>query len=197
MLPEYFIFIGTGINAIGAISYLIDTVRGRVQPNRVTWFLWALAPLVTVAAQLDQGVGLPALLTFSVGFLPALIVIASFFNKKAVWKITRFDIFCGVLSLVGLILWQITKVGNIAILLSIVADLFAGIPTFRKAYSHPDSESFRAFFLGAIGAVLVILTITTWTFAVAAFSVYFFLSNSLIAFLVKSRIGARSRHQIQ
>lgn len=189
MLPEYFVYIGVGINAIGAVSYLIDTVRGRVQPNRVTWFLWALAPLVTVAAQLDQGVGIQALLTFSVGFLPALVVIASFFNKKAVWKITRFDIFCGFLSLVGLILWQITKVGNVAILLSITADLFAGIPTFRKAYSYPESESFRAFFLGAIGAVLVLLTITTWTFSVAAFSVYFLLSNSLIAFLIKSRIG--------
>src|SRR5918992_4551489 len=32
--------------ALGALSYLIDTLKGKVQPNKVSWFVWALAPLI-------------------------------------------------------------------------------------------------------------------------------------------------------
>ena len=31
----------------------IDTLRGRVRPNRVSWVLWALAPLITITATRD------------------------------------------------------------------------------------------------------------------------------------------------
>jgi hypothetical protein len=73
---------------------------------------------------LKQGVGILALTTFSVGFVPLTIFIASFFNKESEWKIGKLDIVCGVLSVLGLVLWLITKVGNVAIFFSIMADLF-------------------------------------------------------------------------
>lgn len=191
MLPEYFVLIGVGINAIGGLSYFFDTLRGRVQPNRVTWLLWGLAPFIAFAAQLQQGVGFQALLTFSVGFLPAMTFIASFLNKKSFWEIHRFDIICGVLSVLGLILWLTTKVGNLAILFSILADFLASVPTYRKSFYHPDSESFKAFFLNVIGVGIIVLAIHNWSFANSAFSVYYLFSSLLIAFLIKSRLGAR------
>jgi len=51
-----------------------------------------------------------------------------------------FDLICGILSLVGLVLWMITKVGNVAIFFSIVADGLAAVPTLVKAYKYPDTE---------------------------------------------------------
>lgn len=192
MLPEYFVIIGVAINAIGGLSYFVDTIRGKVQPNRVTWALWALAPMIAVLAQVDQGVGAQALLTFSVGFLPLMTLIASFFNKKSFWEIHRFDIICGILSLLGLTLWLVTRVGNIAIFFSIVADLLAAIPTYRKCFYHPETESFRAFFMNVIGSGLTLLAMRTWSFANSAFAIYFFLSSVLIAFLIGSKIGKKA-----
>ncbi len=57
-----------------------DTVRGHSQPNRVTWLLWGLAPMLAFAAELKAHVGLSALMTFSVGFNPLLVLAASFVN---------------------------------------------------------------------------------------------------------------------
>ncbi|MEK9178462.1 MAG: hypothetical protein AAB801_01630, partial [Patescibacteria group bacterium] len=65
MLNENFVYVGLFIASLGNIVYLIQTLRGKVQPNRVTWFLWALAPLIAFAAQIKQGVGVQSLLTFS------------------------------------------------------------------------------------------------------------------------------------
>ena len=91
MISENFIFIGTILILIGGGSYLIDTLAGKAKPNRVTWLLWALAPLIAFAAEIKQGVGLQSLLTFVVGFNPLLIFLASFVNKKSFWRIKPLD----------------------------------------------------------------------------------------------------------
>ena len=118
MLNQNFVIIGALIGTAGAIAYLTDTIKGKVKPNRVSFLLWAIAPMIAFAAQMKQGVGLESLMTFTTGFLPLIIFIASFTNKNAEWKLTRFDLACGFLSVLGLIVWLITKVGNVAIFLA-------------------------------------------------------------------------------
>ena len=78
MFDPHFVIVGVALQLIGVVSYLVDTLKGKVRPNRVSWFLWALGPLIAFSAQLDHGVGLVALMTFAVGFGPLLILIGSF-----------------------------------------------------------------------------------------------------------------------
>ena len=189
MLHPNFVIVGTLIGAIGSFAYLIDTVRGKVKPNRVSFLLWSIAPLIAFAAQFKQGVGLESLMTFSTGFLPLTVFIASFVNKRAEWKLTRFDLICGALSIVGLILWLITKVGNVAIFFSIVADGLAAVPTIVKAYKYPDTEIAWPWLATDIGVVLTLLTIDGWTFANSGFIIYILVLDTLIFSLVQFRIG--------
>ena len=125
MLDERFVFVGAAIGSLGSLSYLIATVRGRARPNRVTFFFWALAPLIAFAAELTEGVRIQSIMTLLVGLSPLAIFLASFVNPKAEWRLTRFDIGCGVLALLGTVLWALTRSGNLAILFSIAADGFA------------------------------------------------------------------------
>jgi hypothetical protein len=191
MLNQNFIIIGTVIGAIGSLAYLIDTVKGKVKPNRVSFLLWSIAPFIAFAAQLKQGVGLEALMTFSTGFLPITTFIASFVNKKAEWKVTRFDLVCGFLSIVGLILWLITKVGNIAIFFSIVADGLAAVPTIVKSYKYPDTELAWPWIATTFGVILTLLTLKELTFANSGFIIYILMVNTLIFSLVQFRIGEK------
>jgi hypothetical protein len=191
MLNQNFVIIGTIIGAIGSLAYLIDTVKGKVKPNRVSFLLWSIAPLIAFAAQIKQGVGLEALMTFSTGFLPLTTFIASFVNKKAEWKVTRFDLVCGFLSIVGLILWLITKVGNIAIFFSIVADGLAAVPTIVKSYKYPDTELAWPWIATVLGVVLTLLTLKELTFANSGFIVYILILDALIFSLIQFRIGER------
>lgn len=106
MIDERFTILGSIIVFIGGLSYLIDTVRGKVKPNKVSFLLWSFAPLIAFAAQIKEGVGFYlSLITFMAGAEPFAIFIASFFNKKAAWKINKFDLACGTVSILGLILW--------------------------------------------------------------------------------------------
>jgi hypothetical protein len=191
MLHQNFIIIGTLIGAAGSFAYLLDTVKGKVKPNRVSFLLWSIAPFIAFAAQLKQGVGLESLMTFSTGFLPLTTFIASFVNKKAEWKITKFDIVCGILSIIGLILWLITKVGNIAITFSILADALAAIPTIVKAYQYPDTELAWPWMATVVGVILTLLTLNELTFANSGFIIYILIVNTLIFILVQFRIGEK------
>lgn len=172
------------IGSIGGISYLLDTIKGRARPNRVSWFLWGLAPLVAFFAEISEGVKLVSLLTLTVGLYPALIFAASFANKKSGWKITKFDYLCGSFSVLGIILWAITRQGTVAIIFSILADALAAVPTLVKSYKHPESETYLVYLLGIFQAVITLLTITTWDLANAGFPLYIFVVDAVIFSLV-------------
>jgi hypothetical protein len=191
MISENWIIVGVMLQVLGSWSYLVDTVKGRVKPNKVSWLLWSIAPLVAFFAMIKQGVGMQAWVTFVVGFVPMVIFIASFLNKDAMWEIGKVDIICGILSILGLVLWLITKVGNVAIFFSIMADGLAAIPTIIKSYKEPDTENATIFIFGIINSLIGILTITNWNFETYGFPIYLLIVNSIIAFLIRSKIGAK------
>jgi hypothetical protein len=178
--------LGALIILTGNAAYARDTVRGNTQPNRVTWMLWALAPLIAFAAEVSQGVGLNSVLALTVGLGPLMVVVASFLDPKAYARVTPFDAGCGVLSLVALVAWAVTGRGNVAILLSILADFLAAVPTIRKAYLQPHTEHAAAFLSGVAGATITLLTIKAedWSFASVAFPAYILLDSALIATLI-------------
>ncbi|MBI2086237.1 hypothetical protein HYT74_02765 [Candidatus Daviesbacteria bacterium] len=189
MLNEKFIFLGLAIAALGSIKYLLETIKGKAKPNRVTFFLWALAPLIAFAAEIKQGVGIQSLVTFWVGFSPLIILIASFVSNKSQWKLGTFDYICGALSLVGLMFWFITRVGNIAIIFAILADGLAAIPTIIKTYYHPETESRWVYLTSAIFALLTLLTLINWDFAYYSFPLYTIILNLIIFSLAQFKIG--------
>lgn len=189
MISENFVIVAIIINVLGSLSYLISTLKGKIKPNKVTFLLFGFAPFITFTAQIKQGVGIQSLLAFTTGFMALMIFIASFLNKKAYWKISTFDIICGGLSILGLILWYITKIGNIAIFFSIFADLLAALPTVVKSYNYPETESAYPWLLISISGMLTLLTIRSWAFASYAFPLYGFLINLIIFSLVKFQLG--------
>ena len=189
MINSNFVIIGVILQVLGSWSYFLDTIKGRVKPNKVSWLLWSIAPLIAFAAMIKQGVGITTLATFVVGFVPLVIFIASFVNKEAKWEIGKLDIICGLLSVAGLSLWLITKVGNIAIFFSIVADGLAAVPTIVKSYRYPETENSTVFFFGVINSVIALLALSKWNFQSYGFPLYLLFLNFILTGLIKFKWG--------
>lgn len=145
--------------------------------------------MVAFSAELKQGVGIQSLATFMVGFVPLLIFLTSFVNKKAYWKLTPFDMLCGLLSGLGLILWYFTKNANLAILFSIFADLTAGIPTLIKSFKFPETENWIEFMSSFISVSIALLTMKTFSFAYLAFPIYILLYDLTGFIFIKFKVG--------
>jgi hypothetical protein len=177
MIPSYFVLISFVISSIGNLSYILDTLRGKAQPNRVTWFMWSLITMIAFAGEVRGGVGLASLAVFSECLGPLAVFICSFVNKKAYWKTTSTDLLCGVLALSGLIAWQINKDPDYAIAFSIFADFFASLPTIRKIWTHPETENRLYYVLNFIGNLIGLLCVQQPGFTGYAYLIWLALIN--------------------
>jgi len=193
VLNVNFVYLGAVTAAVGETFYVVDTIRGKTQPNRVTWLLWAVAPLLAFAVEAADGVGLRSLTTFMVGFGPLVVFGASFVNRRAVWELGAFDYVCGALSVAGIAGWLVTRQGLVALVASIAADAIAGVPTFVKSWRQPETETATAYAGAAISAVLTLLTVKHVTAAVFAFPLYIAVMASLQVIVIGGRLGPRLR----
>lgn len=184
---QYLVLVGAAVQLVGIWSYIRDTVRGETKPNRMTWLMWSVAPLIATAAAMVQGVSWAVLPVFMSGFGPLLVFFASFVNKNSYWKLERFDYICGSLSLLALILWGITKIPDIAIVFAIASDGFAAVPTLIKSWKYPETENAGPFTAGLFNSLTSFVAIKAWVFAAYAFPVYLVLINISIATAIYRR----------
>jgi hypothetical protein len=184
---EYSVFIAAFATLLGSSIYIRYMFKGQTKPNRVTWFMWSIAPFIASAAAVSNGVGWAVIPVFMSGFSPFLVLIASFFSKKAYWKTSSFDYLCGTLSGIAIILWYLTSSPNLAILFAIVSDALAAVPTISKGLRNPETESAWPFMIGIFSPITSFLVATTWGFAELGFPIYLIVINVLLVFSVSKR----------
>ncbi|QQS17984.1 hypothetical protein IPL68_05010 [Candidatus Saccharibacteria bacterium] len=190
MIHENWAYVAAAINVLGTISYVVAVFQGKARPNRVTWGVLTIAPMIAFASMLSQGVSVAqSIVTFSFGFSPFMIFVSSYLVKHPAWQIKRFDIVCGALSLLGLLLWWFTGEGNVAIVFSIVADALAFLPTLVKAYYHPETESPWTFMASELATIMGLMTVTMWNFEHVAFQVYILCANIVAIVFIYFRFG--------
>jgi hypothetical protein len=187
MLNENFVWFGLAVGIVSVSFTVLATVRGRSKPNRLSWFIMGCVPLIAFAAEVDEGVGVRSVMTFWVGCGPMLIFLASFVNKAAYWKLGRFDIICGGLAVVAVLLWQVTGSGNTAIACTIAANGLAVLPIFVKSWRFPHSEVPWPFMSGVVNSSIALLVLKRWTFADWAYPGYILLSCTAISTIIVLR----------
>jgi len=184
---KYVVLLGACISLAFSVLYCKDVIKAKVKPNKVTWLMWSVAPLIATVAALSKGVTWAVVPVFMAGFSPLLIFISSFINKKAYWKITRPDLSCGVLSCVALMIWYLTKNADYAIVFSILSDGLAALPTIIKSWKHPETENIFPYLGGLLSSCTVFFAITTWNFASLAFPVYVICVDAVILLMLLGR----------
>jgi len=188
---HWLVILSAAISIVGGTAYIRDTLAGRTKPNRVSWSLWALAPLIGTAVALSAGADMwVTLRIFLAGFLPLLVFCASFLNSQSYWKLTSFDLLCGVCSLAALILWLAVDMPKTAIVFAAIGDGFAALPTVLKAWKFPETETGVTFIASLLSTVLVLPSIAEWNIVNSAFQIYLLIANTVIIFAIyRKRLG--------
>lgn len=181
------VFLGVAISLLTHLAYIRDTLRGKTKPNKISWLMWTLAPLIGVGAALTDGARWAVLPTLGEGFVSLAVFVAAFVNPNAYWKLNRFDYLCGLLSLIALVMWLGVQEPTIAILFAIASDAFSTAPTIIKAWKNPESET-GVVYIGALVAALTSFAgMQAWRIAEYAFPTFLLIGNSLLIFAVYRR----------
>lgn len=184
------VILGSFVNLAGTGYYIRNTIKGITRPNRMTWFMWSIAPLVGTAAALASGVTWATLPVFMAGFMPLLVFLASFVNPNSYWALERFDYVCGGFAVLALVLWYLTRNPTIAIIFAIASDFAAGVPTLVKCWKHPETETASGFTATCFNNLMSFFVITRWNFANVAFPLYLVLMSTALAVPVVRKKGA-------
>lgn len=180
MLTQNLVFVGISLQLIGQITYVRSIIKGHAKPNLVSWVIWMLAPFIGTFFLLKAGTGLSVLPVFMAGFGPFLVIITALLVKNGFWKIQKFDIYCGVLSVLSLLCYIFTQNLGISIFFAIFSDTLAGVPTIIKSWKFPETESGIIYFLAMVSNIIGLLTLKIWSFSTAAFGIFVTLQCVLI-----------------
>ncbi|OGG50194.1 hypothetical protein A2763_00560 [Candidatus Kaiserbacteria bacterium RIFCSPHIGHO2_01_FULL_54_36] len=193
---DYKTILGIVAVAIGLISYVPyyrDILRGSTKPHPFSWFSFALMMGITFFAQVFTGAGAGAWVTGISAV--AVLGIALLSLSKGDKEVTIFDWICFSGAVLGIILWRATNDPLVAVIIVVIADTIAFMPTFRKAYIRPKEETMSLFVLSAAKYVVSLLALSTFSATTALFPAVLVASNLALVLLliVRRRQLAPSR----
>lgn len=192
MLDPHWVFVSAALGLIGSVRYAVATLGGSARPNLVTWSLWAAAPLIGFLAQLDAGVGLPAVQTLAAGVGPLVVVASGLVSRHHRARIGPFDVGCAAVAALALAVWLGLGQAPLAVFVAVAADAIAALPTLRKAWHDPDSENLLFYVLVGVGATITLLTISSWEPSAWAFAAYMLVLCVQLVAVVTARRYART-----
>ena len=193
MLPENIIFLAVSITLLGHFFYIKSIIRGHTRPNLVSWSIWMIAPFLGAFFQVKAGAGLSALPIFIAGFGSLVTIIAAVFVRNAFWKITTFDIYCGLLSLIALTCYILTQNLGFSILFAIMSDALAFMPTYKKAWKFPETENHSTYSFPILPHLIGLMIIKNWSFTIYSFNLYFLIANIVMVFIIFRKKIFRSK----
>jgi len=170
---------------VAYIPYYGDILKGKTRPHIYSWSLWGLLTVLLVALQIRGGAGPAVWVTAAAGLLCIGVVILSLRNGRK--DITVSDTAVAVLSLAAIFFWLIVDQPTVSIILVIAADMLAFIPTVRKSYDQPYSETLSLYVTNALRFGLALLAVAHYTFLSSAWIIAWICGNTLLSMLLVVR----------
>ena len=167
---------------IGNIPYLRDVIRGKTEPHAYTWFIWSIVSAVTFFGQLAKGAGIGAIPT---AVSESFTLIIFLFSLKYGWKhVTKTDTIFLIIALCGLIPWFLTNDPTISVITVVSIDVVAFIPTIRKTWLHPKTETTLLYGTNAARHLLILFSLQAYNVATMLHSLAMIITNTFMSIAI-------------
>src|ERR1039457_4956749 len=162
----------------GNVPYLRDIITKQVQPHPYTWLVWTIVSCIVFFGQIARGAGIGALSTAASEIFTIVIFFLSlkygFKNKR------RIDTYCLIIALVGIIPWLWTKNPTVSVVIAVSIDLFAFVPTIRKTWKQPKTETPMLYGMNVLRHILTLFSLEAYNVATTLHSIVMTITNSLV-----------------
>jgi hypothetical protein len=180
-LKLIFGIIGSILAIYYAVPYIIDIIKGKTQPHLYSWLVWTILQVVGSFAHFSDGGGYGSL-PLAVGALSCLTILLLSF-KYGTKNINRFDFICLVLSFISIYLYFIIKNPLATVILIVIADTIGFLPTMRKGFEEPYSETLSTWSISFTSNFLGLLALQRYTTVTVLYTSVLMVTN-LVMFLI-------------
>jgi len=172
------------------LPYIISIFRGTVKPNRISWFIWSVIGFAFWLITPETADEVTKMLTIIFMINPTVIFILTLFKGENT-RPDNMEKLSLVIGLSAILVWYVFKdeTGTLPIMIAILADFCALIPTLRFVFSAPDEETPLAWILFFLGFLIAIFAIEDYSLESILLPVYMTIGSFLVVFpLVRYRI---------
>lgn len=186
MDPKLFFGIISSVIAVTSIiPYIWDIFHGKTKPHTYSWLIWAILQIIGVSAQMEDGAGYGAWALAIAATGSFLIFTLSF--KYGTKNITKFDGICLIASLITLVVYLTIENPLYAVILVVTIDLLGFLPTFRKGWEEPLTETTSTYALSGIANFLGLFALQHYTLVTTIYIASLFLTNSIFVIMILFR----------
>lgn len=178
------------ITFVGYAPYVLDTIKGKTRPHIFSWFTWGFVTFIIFALQVLGHGGAGTYTTLATAILCSGIFILGLRNGKK--DITKFDTVTFVISLIATGIWIFAKQPVISTLLIVTINTLANLPTIRKSWKDPHSETLFTWEMGAVRNFLGLLALQSYSLLTWLYPV-----TNLIINIIESSLLIYRRKQLK
>lgn len=184
-IKQYLSLVAVTLTFLAYIPYYRDILHNKTHPHVYSWSLWGLLTVLIVALQIKGDAGSAIYVTAAAGLLCIGVVVLGIKNGKR--DITPSDTVVAILGLIAIGFWLIVKQPVISVLLVVVADLLAFLPTVRKSWSKPRSETLSLYVTNTLRFFLALLAIKEYTILSTLWIAVWVVANGLFSGMLFAR----------
>ena len=121
----------------------------------------------------------------STGLCILIFILSLKFGTK---NITIYDTVCLTGALLSAVILIFTKNILYSVILVTLIDFIGFIPTYRKAFAEPHTETLSTYFINTFGDILAVLALSTYSFTTVLYPISLVITNSfLVTILIYRR----------
>lgn len=190
-MKEFIGAIAVILTFAGYIPYIKDTLKGKTRPHIYSWFIWSLVTTIAFALQVSDKAGPGSLVTLSAAIVCFLIFLLGF--RQGNKDITRLDTLFFILSLVSIFIWLFAKQPIISVILVSSVDMFSFLPTIRKSWNKPRTETLSSYIINTFRFALAIIALNRYTLVSSLYPITWVLANGFFSvFLIVRRRSVKN-----
>ncbi len=144
-----------------AFLYIRDIFRGNTKPHIYTWLIWTILTIIGFLGQLHGGGGPGAWATGVTSIYTLFVLVLSFFYGTS--DITKFDTVCLALAVLSIVPWILAQNVLLSVILATFTDILGFLPTMRKTWNAPKSESLGSMYFDALKHSLSIASLQRYS----------------------------------
>jgi len=143
------------------VPYIRDIYKKITTPHMYTWLIWTILQGTVVIAMFSNNAGSGVYSLATGTLLCAFTCILSI--KNGTKNITTFDTICLIGALVAIAVYIFLKDTLLSIILMSIIDFVGFLPTLRKMYIEPHSETLAMYGLFAFSGTFTLLALSEYS----------------------------------
>ena len=155
--------------------YIKDIILKKTKPHAYSWLIWIITQCTAIAGMWFGGAnwGLVSLVVGTVLVTVVFLLSLKFGTKN----ITKEDTIIFIAALCAILVWWQLDQPVLSIIMVTIIDVIGYLPTFRKSYHEPWSETLTTWFMFTVANILTLLSLSQYNLMTSTYTVFISIAN--------------------